>query len=71
MLKTVNILLLVSVLMQVITIFYMLILKSYALMTLHEINGILFILLIGMHLLLNFSWIKRNIFTSNKQRTHL
>ena len=63
LLKVVNIALLVSAVIQIITslLIFSGVLRSEAVAELHEYNGIVFIVLILIHVYLNLGWIKSQI----------
>jgi hypothetical protein len=61
MLRTVNIILVLSFLVQCTTVFLMVVFKNFSLQELHELNGLLLLALVFVHVALNFTWIKRNI----------
>jgi hypothetical protein len=61
MLKVVNLLLGLSVLLQMVTVFMMEVLHNYSLGKVHGLNGLIFFALVLAHVTLNFGWIKKNI----------
>ena len=61
MLKIVNVLLGLSILVQFLTVVAMVLFHNYSFGSIHTLNGFILFVLIFLHLILNFAWIKKNI----------
>ena len=61
MLKIVNILLGLSIIVQFLTVVAMVVFHNYSFGAMHTLNGLLLFVLVFVHLILNFTWIKKNI----------